>query len=96
MPHRTDPAGTARPEPIPERALLCPVCGSALRVEARDGIAVDVCDEHGIWLDRGELQSIVTRLHSRLGRRHRRQVESARKGGTLSGALFGWWAVLFD
>jgi Zn-finger nucleic acid-binding protein len=39
----------------------CPTCGEAMgkRVFAYEsGVPIDVCDEHGIWLDDGELQQI--------------------------------------
>ncbi len=30
------------------------------RVRVEGDVEVDVCDEHGVWLDRGELERIVT------------------------------------
>ena len=41
---------------------LCPRCGTALLVEERDGVAIDSCAScGGIWLDRGELETIAKR-----------------------------------
>ncbi|MBI2972127.1 MAG: zf-TFIIB domain-containing protein [Candidatus Aenigmarchaeota archaeon] len=42
--------------------MECPVCNK--RMEAREirGIMTDVCNEHGIWLDRGELEKIMEKI----------------------------------
>ena len=45
----------------------CVICGGRMRHEFHDGVEVDVCDEHGIWLDRGELAAII-RHHVAQGR----------------------------
>lgn len=37
----------------------CPVCGDTLRKDDYrygSGVVIDVCDEHGIWVDSGELE----------------------------------------
>lgn len=78
------------------RNLACPVCGARLRVEAKKGVAIDVCDEHGMWLDQGELDTVILKLQARMGRRHRRRVASARREGKMAGSVFGWWSLLFD
>lgn len=44
-----------------EAPRTCPTCGAAMskRVFAYEsGVTTDVCDEHGVWLDQGELQRI--------------------------------------
>jgi len=94
----TDHEETGREEVpvVPERLLPCPVCGATMRVDSRNGITIDVCDEHGIWLDSGELDTVLMRLRGRLGRRSRKQVTSARRSGKVSGAVWGWWSLLFD
>lgn len=33
----------------------CPVCQEPMSHETRDGVEVDVCEKHGIWLDQSEL-----------------------------------------
>ena len=38
--------------------MNCPVCQKRLYVKEMHGVVVDVCDEHGIWLDRGELEKV--------------------------------------
>lgn len=83
-------------EPQAERVLLCPVCGARLEIERESGVSVDVCRDHGVWLDAGELETIVARLRSRLGRKSRRHVREARRSGKIDGALWGWWSLLGD
>lgn len=52
------------PEPeglTTERFRTCPVCANTLRKDVwtyGSGIVVDTCDEHGIWVDNGELERI--------------------------------------
>ena len=46
----------------PERALPCPECGAAMRVETYQDVWIDRCRAHGIFLDTGELDLIVERL----------------------------------
>ena len=41
---------------------MCPRCGIALKEYAHQGVKVDCCDQcNGIWLDAGELDTVVTR-----------------------------------
>ena len=43
--------------------LMCPRCGTLLSEIAKAGVLVDVCDRClGMWLDRGELEKLPTRL----------------------------------
>lgn len=43
--------------------MKCPRCdNSTLDEKDRDGVTIDVCrDCRGIWLDRGELEKLITR-----------------------------------
>ena len=44
-----------RPEPA-----HCPQCHALMRVEAgKSGVRYDVCDEHGVWFDAGELAAAL-------------------------------------
>lgn len=41
--------------------LACPLCKAALREVNREGVAIDVCGQcRGIWLDRGELEKLLS------------------------------------
>ena len=77
-----------------ERVLMCPVCGRAMDLERRRGIAVDVCDDHGVWFDAGEFEAAMARL--KRSRPSRADLARARRSGKMSGALFGWWSLLAD
>ncbi|NJC04912.1 hypothetical protein GGQ97_000705 [Sphingomonas kaistensis] len=42
--------------------MKCPVDGATLQMSERSGIEIDYCPEcRGVWLDRGELDKIITR-----------------------------------
>lgn len=41
--------------------MNCPVCQNRLYVKEMHGVIVDICDEHGVWLDRGELEKVHDR-----------------------------------
>jgi Zn-finger nucleic acid-binding protein len=52
--------------PTPE--LICPKCEGPMRTYARNGITIDQCTTcHGIFLDRGELERLITAESSYLG-----------------------------
>lgn len=37
----------------------CPVCNDELSIEHRNGVEIDECKNHGLWLDKGELYQIT-------------------------------------
>jgi Zn-finger nucleic acid-binding protein len=48
--------------------LTCPKCDGPMRTYARNGITIDQCTVcHGIFLDRGELERLITAESSYLG-----------------------------
>jgi Zn-finger nucleic acid-binding protein len=48
--------------------LTCPKCGSPMRTYVRNGITIDQCTAcHGIFLDRGELEQLISAESSYLG-----------------------------
>jgi len=50
------------------KKLVCPKCTSPMRTYARNGITIDQCTAcHGIFLDRGELEQLITAESSYLG-----------------------------
>lgn len=60
-----DAAKMARlPFPPHEASPPCPICHQPLSTMILDGtnVELDVCAEHGIWFDRGELQSVIQEL----------------------------------
>ena len=75
----------------------------ALRVKGVKGaggkIEIDVCEEHGVWLDQGELKAITDRVQRiEKIKAHTRtigEVRRARHSGKVSAYLFGPLAFLF-
>jgi hypothetical protein len=48
--------------------LICPKCDGPMRTYARNGITIDQCTLcYGIFLDRGELERLITAESSYLG-----------------------------
>src|SRR6185503_10555385 len=52
-----------QPQDAPSAQLgLCPRCGIQLNQRDLHGVSIDECARcHGIWLDKGELESVVKR-----------------------------------
>ena len=45
---------------MPSKTVDCPVCGVAMQKRViRDGIEIDFCDWHGVWLDADELERLM-------------------------------------
>jgi hypothetical protein len=45
---------------MPSKTVDCPICNSAMQKRmVGDGVEVDYCDWHGVWLDRGELDRLL-------------------------------------
>lgn len=50
------------------KKLICPKCEGSMRTYARNGITIDQCTAcHGIFLDRGELEQLISAESSYLG-----------------------------
>jgi Zn-finger nucleic acid-binding protein len=50
-------------------AMKCPKCGAEMRTHRRNGVTIEQCRKcHGIFLDRGELEQLIGRETSFLGR----------------------------
>ena len=45
---------------MPTKTIDCPVCGSPMQKKVvQNGVEVDYCDWHGLWLDAGELEGLL-------------------------------------
>lgn len=44
---------------VPEGQRPCPICGARMQSVRRAGEVIDVCADHGVWLDRWELERLV-------------------------------------
>ena len=75
------------------RTKLCPSCGpTALTAKVVDGVEIDLCPAcHGIWLDAGELDSIVARY-----RRKQTLANAADQGSDIFADLVTNPSVLSD
>src|SRR5262249_35738226 len=92
----TAPRHTARPPPLaaaPVRYVPCPTCGQLMNRKnfaGISGVIVDVCTNHGIWFDRGELPRVLAFAESGgLARARKRQIddlERARKDAVSAAA----------
>ena len=51
-----------RPGGDPDRRLDCPHCGDSMNLVRYHEVQIDQCDEHGVWLDGGELDAILHNL----------------------------------
>ena len=79
--------------------MNCPVCGDTMETKAYRKVEIDVCQEHGVWLDRGELETIDARHRERLRRKARlaaEQRKNAKRRGKCEGMVFGWLSFLWD
>ena len=76
--------------------VACPVCQEPMKVQKMYRVAVDVCDEHGVWLDKGELKEIKKSIK----RSHRKSMkltrDIAKKQGRREGVQWGWWSLFWD
>ena len=75
----------------------CPVCGKTMMIERRNGIRIDACDDHGVWLDNGELEAMTKVVRRRLRRTRGVAVKAAELRGIEKGRARGsLWSLLFD
>lgn len=59
------PLSTASPDVV--RYIPCPCCDKLMNrsnFARSSGVILDVCKEHGVWLDRGELQRVLGFIES--------------------------------
>jgi Zn-finger nucleic acid-binding protein len=61
---------------VAEGERKCAICGARLVRQLQESVAVDVCDEHGIWLDKDALPRIFE---------HRRMRATRSEGGRWNG-----------
>ncbi|OGI93487.1 hypothetical protein A3A99_03885 [Candidatus Nomurabacteria bacterium RIFCSPLOWO2_01_FULL_41_18] len=61
--------------------MECPFCKQRMQVTKIENVWVDICKEHGVWLDKGEIDA----LH-----------EAAKDRGKLEGFSDGLWNSTHD
>ena len=70
-----------------------------MQVELENGIEIDLCPHHGVWLDNGELRSILDLARGRSSAQYARTyqaISDAKRDGKIAGALLGFWSLLLD
>ena len=83
----TPPKQHPNAELVPEGARPCPICGTAMQTSQRGDDAIDLCEAHGVWLDRFELERMAQRRAKAAGRRLQRARQEARLAGF-------WWGLM--
>lgn len=58
--------------------MECPVCKQRMKMEKIEGAWVDICAEHGVWLDKGEIEHVI---------------ESAKEIGKAEGFVTRLWSA---
>lgn len=56
------PKRARAPEPTPVRYIECPTCHRLMNrtiFAKMSGVIVDVCKDHGVWFDAGEINAVV-------------------------------------
>jgi len=82
-------------EAVREGQRPCPICAHVMATRKEGAITVDVCEDHGIWLDKGELEAVRSAARDF---QRRRDESSARAASRDSWAdtLFPFLGGLFD
>jgi Zn-finger nucleic acid-binding protein len=75
----------------------CPVCGEPM-VKQRmiAGIIADICQQHGIWLDKGKLPAIIHRARGYNQSELRRRLRKAKSDGRADALGMGLSSLLPD
>jgi len=72
---------------VPEGKRPCPICGKAMKTTRRGADSLDVCKDHGIWLDKDELARMFQRRTRSFERRLNDAKQQAQRHGFFWGAL---------
>ena len=73
-----------------ELTMNCPKCGKEMaKRSSYGGVEMDLCVEHGIWLDKDELRRILEG-HAE---DNRQPPNDDRHHGRLEGIFLGWWSL---
>jgi Zn-finger nucleic acid-binding protein len=85
-------AASPNDEMVPPGKRPCPICQQLMSVESEYGVSVDVCQSHGVWLDVGELATIIARARG-LGRINAHALAAARKRRKDQAAAAGFFLI---
>jgi hypothetical protein len=75
---RRNPVKHPNADLVAEGSRPCPICSKAMETQRRRDAAIDVCADHGIWLDRQELERMLLLRAKAAGARIRKARAEAR------------------
>lgn len=81
---------------VPPGQRECPICKQVMSVEQQGLVSVDVCAQHGVWLDNGELRAMLGNVRSGERINQKAAMRRARREGKKSAMLLGGWSLFFD
>lgn len=93
------PSGTSKPHPnasiVPESERRCVICREQVVQQVMEKVTVDVCEKHGLWLDKEELPRIIERIRMRAHDFRKQMMIRSREEGVQEGINTGpWWWFL--
>jgi len=73
--------------------MYCPKCSREMIKRSSYGaVEFDLCQDHGVWLDKGELKRLVEGFEAD-ERLQREETSEARRSGRLEGSFLGLWSL---
>jgi len=81
-------------EIVPEGNRKCPICGKLMVPNEKEGVSVDICEKHGIWLDKKELPRIIYRVKYNERNAHNLETKRAKREYKMHGICLGWLSLL--
>lgn len=81
---------------VAEGGRACPICGATMTTESHGNISIDQCEKHGVWLDCGELEKIVSKAKGLSRLDGRLAARKAKTQGKYEGMIFGWLSLLWE
>ena len=72
--------------------MNCPVCTKEMSKRSSYDSEIDICQEHGIWLDKGELARILESFAEQERSSHRSGADERRQG-RFEGMFLGWFSL---
>ena len=79
-----------------EGSRPCPVCSRKMVVERKGKVTVDLCPEHGVWLDAGELESICKSIRMAAAVSRHKAVCKAHDQEKRRWARYHWWGLFTE
>lgn len=81
---------------VPPGERECPICKTRMPTVQQHGVHVDVCDAHGVWLDRRELPAMIARIRAGETISRRQATDTANGDDVLAASMLGVWSLLID